>query len=643
MKNAPDLHFVIAARGAMCYSPALPQKESCVHTMGIPFESLGLKEELLRAVADLGFQETMPIQAEAIPHLIKSEIPDFVGLAQTGTGKTCAYGLPILQRIDPAIPAPQALILSPTRELCLQIADETTKFAARMPGTNVVAVYGGASIEGQIRQIRRGAHVIAATPGRLLDLLGRGAFDLSQVAILVLDEADEMLDMGFQDELNDILEQIPETAKTWLFSATMPPGVAKIAANYLRDPIEVTVGNRNETAANITHQLYRVQERKRYESIRRIIDYTPEMFGLVFCRTRSDTQELSEQLMHDGCYAEALHGDLSQAQRDAVMRKFRSHTVRILVATDVAARGLDVDDVTHVIHYHLPDDPAVYTHRSGRTARAGKSGHSIVLAGPRDTRKLGDIERHCRLTFEACPIPGADAIQQRHIQALLDGLLQATPQDRPIIARELPVALTALESLTKEDLLARLLDLRLRPLIDQYAGAPDLNPPPRGERPERRHPRDTPPGGDRTPFNRDRDAGREMQRIMINVGRLDHIRQGAIVRVACEASGIDSSDIGAIDIKREFSFFDVDKRVAHQVLTRLPGAEIDGRRLEARPVDSDRPLRSATYAERGAPFEKKPYRKGSKPPRDSKGGPKFGKKTAEKPFYKKIKKNPPEK
>ncbi len=608
--------------------------------MGISFDSLGLKEELLQAVAGLGFQEAMPIQAEAIPRLIAGDIPDFVGLAQTGTGKTCAYGLPILQRINPAVPVPQALILSPTRELCLQISDEMTKFASHLGGVKVAAVYGGASIEGQMRQIRRGAHVIAATPGRLIDLLGRGAFDLGAVEIVVLDEADEMLDMGFQDELNAILEQVPQTAKTWLFSATMPAGVAKIARQYLTDPIEVTVGNRNETAANITHQLYRVQERRRYESIRRIIDYTPEMFGLVFCRTRSDTQELSEKLMHDGCYAEALHGDLSQAQRDAVMRKFRSHTVRILVATDVAARGLDVDDVTHVIHYHLPDDPAVYTHRSGRTARAGKSGHSIVLACPRDTRKLAEIERHCRLTLETCAIPGGDAIQQRHIQALVDDLLEARPCERPIIARELPRALESLQDLTKEDLLARLLDIRLRPLMDQYADAPDLNPPPRGERerPERRHPGDTPVGGDRSSFSRDRDAGREMQRIMINVGGLDHIRQGAIVRVVCEAAGIQSSDIGAIDIKREFSFFDVDKRVAPQVLSTLPGAELDGRRLEVRPVDSERPLRSSRPP-RDPEF--KPYRKA--PPRDSKGGPKFGKKPSEKPFYKKINKRPPEK
>lgn len=545
------------------------------------FSELGLKEPLLQAVTELGFKSPMPIQEAAIPMLLAEKIPDFIGLAQTGTGKTCAYGLPLLQHIDAGSNATQGLILCPTRELCLQIGEELVRFSKYMKSVHTVAVYGGASIEQQIYKLRRGAQIIVATPGRLNDMIRRGAVDLTAVTITILDEADEMLDMGFQEELNAILETIPtEQSATWLFSATMAPEVEQIARRYLKEPQRVTIGSKNEAGANIAHHAYKIVDRKRYECLRRIIDYTPEMFGLVFCRTRHDTQLLSEQLMHEGIYAEALHGDLSQAQRDTVMRKFRSHAVKILCATDVAARGLDVDDITHVIHYHLPDDVAVYTHRSGRTARAGKSGVSIVLAGPRELSRIRIVERMCGIRFEQRQIPSADDVRQRHMFRLVEELQEVGESIHPEIKAMLPALIPTLAELSPEAILERILELRLRPLMIAYENAPDLNPGPRpstdrslrGERAtgEDRQPRET----------------HEMQRIMINVGRLDHLKEGAIVRIACETGNIEASQIGSIDIKREFAFFDVWKEYAEQVVVGLTAADFDGKPIAARLVDN---------------------------------------------------------
>ncbi len=346
------------------------------------FKETGLNDELLRAVDALGFETPMPIQAAALPVLLDGR-RDFIGLAQTGTGKTAAFGLPLLQHIDASLARPQGVILCPTRELCLQITDDLKRYARYLPRIGVAAVYGGASIAHQIRQLRNGAQIIVATPGRLIDLIQRRAADLSAVATCVLDEADEMLNMGFQEDIDRILGRMPVDRKTWLFSATMPSGVAAIARNYLNDPCRVSVAVSRRMAPNITHSCYVMDERNRYQGLKRIIDATPGIFGLVFCRTRKETQTVAESLIQDGCRDDALHGDLSQAQRDHVMRKFRRQSIRLLVATDVAARGLDVDAISHIIHYNLPDDTETYTHRSGRTARAGRSGISGSRTGAR--------------------------------------------------------------------------------------------------------------------------------------------------------------------------------------------------------------------------------------------------------------------
>ncbi len=553
------------------------------------FKDLGLPEALLRAVEGLGFQEPMPIQAKAIPALSVEEAPDCVALAATGTGKTCAYGLPLLAHTIGEEATVQSLILAPTRELCLQIGEELARFAKYLPEVKVVACYGGAPIGQQIMKLERGAQVVVATPGRLCDLIRREAIALYAVKTCVLDEADEMLDLGFREELAFILGAVPEGAAMWMFSATMPPAVDAIAKEYLTDPIEITVGTRNVTQANIVHHAYAVAEKNRYGALRRVIDFVPEMYGLVFCRTRMDTQKLSESLMHDGVYAEALHGDLSQAQRDSVMRKFREKAVRILVATDVAARGLDVEDITHVIHYHLPDDPAVYTHRSGRTARAGKSGVSIALITPRDRAKLRLIERICGMRFEQRSIPTADEVRQKHVFWLAEQVHSVT-EINSAIRELLPAVSPMISGLAAEEVLARILQLRLSSLMEAYEDAKDINI---AER--------------LSPQERDAAFG-ERQRIMIHVGRLDRLKEGAVVRIACENAGIQPADIGAIDIKREFAFFDVRAELGRRVLSSLQGADFDGRPLNPKFVDPSTDLHQkkksrAYFGKRG---EKKP-------------------------------------
>lgn len=550
------------------------------------FRELGLPEALLKAVEGLGFTEPMPIQAEAIPPLLAETAPDCVALAATGTGKTCAYGLPLLARVS-AEGAVQALVLAPTRELCLQIGEELARFAKYLPEIRVVACYGGAPIGAQVAKLARGAQVVVATPGRLCDLLRREALTLQTVQTCVLDEADEMLDMGFREELDFILEQVPEAAAMWLFSATMPPEVEAIAQRYITSPLEITVGARNVAQANIEHHAYAVLEKNRYGALRRVIDFVPEMYGLVFCRTRADTQKLSEALMHDGVYAEALHGDLSQAQRDAVMRKFREKAVRILVATDVAARGLDVEDISHVIHYQLPDEAAVYTHRSGRTARAGKQGISIALVTPRERQKLRLIERICGLRFEQRAIPTADEVRQKHVFWLAEQV-RAVKEINPAIQELLPAVTPLMGGLSATEVLARVLQMRLSSLMEAYEDAKDLNP----------------AAG---PSRAERDAAfGERQRILIHVGRLDHLREGAIVRLACELGGIQAADIGAIAIKREFAFFDVRAELAQQVVTGLQAADFDGRPLKPTLVANEAPPKKSGRKPGKPTFGKRP-------------------------------------
>ena len=385
------------------------------------FEELGVRDDLRKAIEELGFENPMPVQEKVIPHLLHND-SDVVALAQTGTGKTAAFGLPLLQRIDPSLHKPQALILSPTRELCLQIGSDLADFSKYMPEVKVLPVYGGSSIESQIRSLKQGVQIIVATPGRLIDLIKRGVVKLDNVHTVVLDEADEMLNMGFVDSINEILDHVPDDRKLLLFSATMPAEVAKIAKRYMRGPKEIVVGTRNEGAANVRHIYYMVPARDKYATLKRVADYNPNIYAIIFCRTRRDTQEIADALIHDGYNADALHGDLSQQQRDLTMRKFRDHVTTMLVATDVAARGIDVDDLTHVINYGLPEDTAVYTHRSGRTGRAGKAGTSVAIIHSREKGRLREIERIIGKTFEHKDVPTPERIIEKQLYSLADRL-----------------------------------------------------------------------------------------------------------------------------------------------------------------------------------------------------------------------------
>ncbi|HEY5653868.1 MAG TPA: DEAD/DEAH box helicase [Pontiella sp.] len=539
------------------------------------FTELGLGPDTLKSIQALGFETPTPIQEKAIPVLLKGE-KDFVGLASTGTGKTAAFGLPLLERVDPENNMPQGIILSPTRELCLQIADDLKKFARHRPGLKITAVYGGSNISTQIRDLKSGTQIIVATPGRLLDLIERRAAKLDQVSVVVLDEADEMLNMGFKDELDAILKKAPESRVTWLFSATMAKGVARIAANYQKDPVEVEVGTRNESAANIEHYCFMVHEKDRYTALKRILDYLPEIYGLVFCRTRAETQSVAEKLMADGYSAEALHGDLSQAQRDYVMRKFRQKSVQVLVATDVAARGIDVNDITHVIHYKLSDEVAAYTHRSGRTARAGKSGVSIALINMHERRRIAELERRNNIRIRLEKVPDARAICENQLLALIHRVVECEVNEDEI-RDYLSPAYEALCHLDKKEIIKRFVAAEFNHFLEYYRDAEDINAKSKPHR-ERQ------PGQQRSENSK---RNRRMQaydtkRFSISVGRVHKVNAGAIVRLVCEHSGIPSNQIGAIDLGRDTSFFEVSKDAADVIRKGMQNMTIDGRKVSIR-------------------------------------------------------------
>ncbi len=539
------------------------------------FETLGLRTELLRAMTSLGFQKPMPIQAQAIPTLLSGK-KDFVGLAQTGTGKTAAFGLPLIQHIDQTLARPQAVIMCPTRELCLQITNDLKQFARHLKKVRIAAVYGGASIAMQIAQLKKGAQIIVATPGRLLDLINRKAVKLAQVAYAVLDEADEMLNMGFQEDIDQILSNITGHRHIWLFSATMPKGVAKIARQYLSDPEYVTVGERNSSPKNIQHRCYVIHEKNRYLGLKRLIDFAPEMFGLVFCRTRQETRDVAEALLQDGYQAEALHGDLSQSQRDYVMRKFRQKSIHILVATDVAARGLDVDNITHVIHYNLPGEAETYTHRSGRTARAGKAGCSIALINKKEIRRVRELEYKRNLRFEFCKIPNGRSICEKQLASLMDRIVQ-TDVNHTEINEYLPAVYAKLADIDKEELIKRFVSAEFNRFLTDYHHAEDINV---KNDPKRK-----------APFKSEkkiRPRRKKTQRFSINVGRRDNINPGAIVRMICDNSGIRSNLIGAIDLNRKSSFFEVAQSAAAQVRNSVKNATLDGRHVQVREVFADK-------------------------------------------------------
>ncbi|MDF7808085.1 DEAD/DEAH box helicase [Pontiellaceae bacterium B12219] len=538
------------------------------------FTELGLSPDTLKSIEMLGFETPTPIQEQAIPILLEGK-KDFVGLASTGTGKTAAFGLPLLERMDPTNDMPQGIILSPTRELCLQIADDLKKFA-RHRNLKITAVYGGSNISTQIRDLKRGTQVIVATPGRLLDLIERRAAKLDDISVVVLDEADEMLNMGFKDELDGILSKAPKSRVTWLFSATMEKGVARIAQNYQTDPVEVSVGGKNESAKNIEHFCFMVHEKDRYPAVKRILDYLPEIYGLIFCRTRAETQTVADKLMADGYSAEAIHGELSQAQRDSVMRKFRQKNVQVLVATDVAARGIDVNDITHVIHYKLSDEAAAYTHRSGRTARAGKSGVSIALINMHERRRIAELERRNNIKIKLEKIPDAKAICENQLLALIHRVVEVEVKEEEI-ADYLAPAYEALCHLDKKEIIKRFVAVEFNHFLDYYRNADDLNAKsvPRRERQ---------PGQQRTD-NQKRNRRMEAydtKRFSINVGRVHNVNAGAIVRLVCENSGIKSNAIGAIDLGRDTSFFEVSKEAADTIRKGLENLTLDGRQVSVR-------------------------------------------------------------
>jgi len=559
------------------------------------FDDLDLRPELLQATRDLHFTTPTPIQEQSIPLLIEGD-RDVVGLAQTGTGKTGAYGLGMLHLLDPEVRAIQSIVVCPTRELCLQITQDLKNFSTHLKAAKVVAVYGGSSIQDQIQKIRKGATIIVATPGRLVDLLRRKAVKLDQASITVLDEADEMLNMGFQEDLEAIMAALPKERRVWLFSATMPKSVARFAKTLLTDPQEVTVGTTNEVASNIEHKYYRVHEKHRYVALRRLLDIEPDIYGVVFCRTRRETADVAEKLVQDGYAAEPLHGDLSQAQRDAVMRKFRNKTVQVLVATDVAARGLDVKDLTHVIHYRLPEDEAVYTHRSGRTARAGKSGKSLAIINIKQMRHLQSIARVAKVTFAEGRIPEAREIGEKQLMALVEKV-RDTDEDPEALKQFLPKIYEAFEPFSKEELIQHFVAAEFNRFLSTYEHAADINlktPPadvgPKKKRGERN--RDSNVRGGRKDRSRRRESdskggGRSpnragMKKFFFGAGKMDRIPPGAIVRTLCEAGGLSRDDFGNIDIKREFSFVDIREDAAKGLDGRLKNVKLDGRNVPFR-------------------------------------------------------------
>ena len=541
------------------------------------FNEMGLSPETLQSIQSLGFEIPTPIQEQAIPILLEGK-RDFVGLASTGTGKTAAFGLPLLERINPDLAVPQGIILCPTRELCLQITEDLKKFSRHRSNLKVVAVYGGSAITTQMRDLKMGAQIIVATPGRLLDLIERRAAKLEQVSMVVLDEADEMLNMGFKEELDKILGKMPEERVTWLFSATMAKGVARIAKNYQHDPVEVSVGGRNESAANIEHFSFMVHEKDRYPALKRILDYLPEIYGLVFCRTRAETQSVAEKLIQDGYTADALHGDLSQAQRDAVMRKFRQKNITILVATDVAARGIDVDDITHVIHYKLSDEIAAYTHRSGRTARAGKSGVSIALINMHERRRITELERRNNIKIKLEKVPDAKAICENQLIALLERVVNCQVNEEEI-QDYLPPAYEALCHLDKKEIIKRFVAVEFNHFLEYYRNADDINVKPRPQREHERQPRQQ--RSDNSKRN-SRMQAYDTKRFSINVGRVHKVNAGAIVRLVCENCGVKSNQIGAIDLGRDTSFFEVSKEAADAIRQGMQNLKLDGREVSIR-------------------------------------------------------------
>lgn len=539
------------------------------------FEELGVSAEIRRAISEMGYEHPMPVQEEVIPYLLGVG-NDVIALAQTGTGKTAAFGLPVLQKVNPNDRRTQAVILSPTRELCLQIAGDLKEYARYIDDLHVLAVYGGSSIESQIRSLRKGAQVIVATPGRLIDLMNRGVAKLDAVENVVLDEADEMLNMGFTESINEILAGVPAERNTLLFSATMGKEIERIAKSYLHDYKEIVVGSRNEGAENVNHIYYLVHAKDKYAALKRIVDYYPRIYGIIFCRTRLETQEVADHLIRDGYNAEALHGDLSQAQRDLTMQKFRQHHTQLLIATDVAARGLDVDDLTHVINYGLPDDVENYTHRSGRTGRAGKRGTSISIIHLREKGKVRIIEKVIGKKFEAGTLPEPQEICTKQLYKVMDELERIEVNDTEI-APFLPEIFRKLEWLTKEDLIKRIVSREFGHFLRYYADAPVI------EQPADRKGSDDDTRKSRRERRKGAEGGHQAEegytRLFINLGKRDNFYVREIINLVNRYVKGGKVEIGRIDLTNNCSFFEVPNEDADLVLSKMKRVKVGDRKV----------------------------------------------------------------
>jgi ATP-dependent RNA helicase DeaD len=606
------------------------------------FDDLGLLPQIQEAIKKMGFETPTPVQAKVIPHLLENE-GDIVALAQTGTGKTAAFGLPILNMLTHEKRSPQALILCPTRELCVQIARDITAYAACSPAVRIVSVYGGAAIQPQLAALNRGAHIIVATPGRMLDILRRRKADLSGVQRVVLDEADEMLNMGFKEDLESILKEVPDHANTLLFSATMPKSVSNIARNYMDKPKEITVGQRNAGAETVSHDCYIVHERDRYAALKRIADIYPDTYAIVFCRTRIDTQRIADKLIKDGYNADSLHGDLSQAQRDSVMGKFRTKHLQLLIATDVAARGLDVTDLTHVINYNLPDDLASYTHRSGRTGRAGKSGVSVLLINMREKGKAHRIEKMIGKTFTYRKVPSGQQVCEAQFLSMIERM-KSVEVDHDQIEPFLPVVYDALEGMDIKDVVKRFVSLEFNNLLDYYRKAEDLNPNDRGssrhDKGSTRNDKGPKHDGARPERPERKSSGprRKTKRLSISLGRAEGMNPKKLVGFLNHESG-GGVTVGRIEILKKFSIFEVGEGDVDNLLLTVGMSNYQGREIRLEPVEGefeprtdDRPPRrgpSGDSSRSGAGGPKKTsYGGGKKGYQGKRGGP-------GKPSYKK--------
>lgn len=535
------------------------------------FEELGVSQEIRKAIEEMGYENPMPVQEEVIPYLLGNG-NDVVALAQTGTGKTAAFGLPLIQKIDVKNCVPQALVLCPTRELCLQIAGDLTDYSKYITDLKILPVYGGSSIDSQIRSVKRGVHIIVATPGRLIDLMERKVARLETVRNVVMDEADEMLNMGFTDSINTILENVPKDRNTLMFSATMSPEIARIAKTYLHDAKEITIGTKNEGSKNVNHVAYIVHAKDKYLALKRVVDFYPQIYGIVFCRTRKETQEIADKLIQDGYSADSLHGELSQAQRDLVMQKFRQRHLQLLVATDVAARGLDVDSLTHVINYGLPDDIESYTHRSGRTGRAGKTGISIAIINLREKGKMREIERIIKKKFEVSELPTGKEICEQQLIKVIDDIEKVKVSEEEI-ETFLPEVYRKLDWLSKEDLIKRVVSLEFNRFLDYYKNAPEIEQPKANDKKaETKESRK----GDKEKVGRKAEKG--YTRLFLNLGKTDGFYTNQIIDLVNRNLKKERIQIGRIDLMQNFSFFEVIQEQTPQVIKALNKVVLSGGR-----------------------------------------------------------------